>query len=64
MYAFFVDLARETSVGIPRCVGVKSIHHVVINPFGVTLMDYQIFNTVMGSFVGAAAILAVVVHIF
>jgi len=27
-------------------------------------MDYQIFNTVMGSFVGAVAILAVVVHIF
>ena len=63
-YAFFAGLARETSVGIPRYVCVISANHVVINPFGVTLMDYQIFNTVMGSFVGAAAILAVVVHIF
>ena len=63
-YAFFADLAREKSVGIPHCVGVKIIYHVVINTFRVTLMDYQIFNTVMGSFVGAAAILAVVVHIF
>jgi hypothetical protein len=26
-------------------------------------MDYQVFNTVMGSFVGAIAILAVVVHL-
>lgn len=63
-YAFFAGLARETSVGIPRHVCVIGVNHVVINPFGVTLMDYQIFNTVMGSFVGAAAILAVVVHIF
>ena len=63
-YAFFADLARETSVGIPRYVGVWINHYFVINPFRVTLMDYQIFNTVMGSFVGAAAILAVVVHIF
>jgi len=27
-------------------------------------MDYQVFNTVMGSFVGAVAILAVVVYLF
>ncbi len=32
--------------------------------FGATIMEYQVFNTVMGSFVGAIAILAVVVHIF
>ncbi len=63
-YAFFAGLARETSVSVPRYEGVLSAHNSVINPFGVTLMDYQIFNTVMGSFVGAAAILAVVVQIF
>ncbi len=63
-YAFFAGLARETSVSIPRYMGVKKSHNFVINPFRVTFMDYQIFNTVMGSFVGAAAILAVVVHIF
>ena len=32
--------------------------------FGVTQMDYNIFNTVMGSFVGAAAVLALVVKLF
>ena len=32
--------------------------------FGVRDMEYSVFNTVMGSFVGAVAILALVVKLF